>query len=101
QTLVVRVAHGERHKMNKVPQAAIITAIGHCPVKRTFDTATNGASPYAVRVELGKGRKHALAADGADLATDWFDTGDAIEADRQPGDVQQRLAADSAIGRKQ
>jgi hypothetical protein len=30
---------------------------------------------------------------------DWFDTGDAIEAHRQPRDVQQGLAADSAIGR--
>jgi len=63
--------------------------------------AANGTSPYSIRVESRKGRKHELAADGADLAMDWFDTGDAIEADRQPGDVQQRLAADSAIGRKQ
>ena len=60
-----------------------------------------GHRRQAVGVEFGKRREHALAADGADLATDWFDTGDAIEAHRQPGDVQQGLAADSAIGRKQ
>src|SRR5439155_17994056 len=77
------------------------TAVGYRSTEGTIDAPANRASPYALRVHIRIGREHALAADGTDLAPHRFDAGETIEADRQPRDIQKRLAANAAVGGKQ
>jgi hypothetical protein len=87
--------------MNELAQAAVITAIRDRPAKGTVDTATNWTSPQSIVVHLRIRREHSLPANRTDLATDRVDSGQAVAANGQPGNIQEGLAADAAVGGKQ
>src|SRR5580692_11806364 len=87
--------------MNQFTQACFVAAIRHCPLERAVDPAANRAAPQAVGVRFGISGKYALPTNRAQLAARWMDAGQAIRTHGQTGNVQLRVAADAAIGRKQ
>ena len=58
-------------------------------------------SPQTVGVALDIGRMRAFPATGTHLATNRMDNGKAIGTDRQPGNVQEGLGANAAVGWEQ
>jgi hypothetical protein len=87
--------------MDQFAQSAFVAAIGDCAIKGTLDAAADGANPEAIGIELSIGRKHALAADGADFAADGMNFRKASGADGKPGNVQQGFAANAAVRGKE
>jgi hypothetical protein len=87
--------------MNQFAQSTVITAISDRAAKGTVDAPANRTSPHSLFVALRVGRKHALAANGTNLAAHRMDADQASGTDRQPGNIQQGLAANAAVGRKQ
>src|SRR5690348_12714738 len=87
--------------MDQLPQAAVVTSVSHSAPKGTLDTAANRTTQQPIGVVDGVRRKHALAANRTDLAPHRIDRSQTLRAYRKPGDVQQGLAADAAVGRKQ
>jgi hypothetical protein len=67
--------------MNQLAQAARVTAVRHCPPKRTFNAAAGRASPQTVGVTIRIGREQPLAANVTNFAAYRMDTGEAIGAD--------------------
>src|SRR5260221_2465411 len=87
--------------MNQFAQAAVVAAIGHRPAKGTIHAAAHRTSPQTLSVALRVGGEHTLPANGTNFAAHWVDGGQTFGTDRQPGNIQQRIAADAAVGRKQ
>ena len=75
--------------------------MGHRPGKRTIHAAANRTSTETIVVVLGIGGKDALPGNGTNLSTHRMDAGEAIGTNGQPGNVQEGLGANAAVGRKQ
>jgi len=88
--------------MNKITQAAIVAAVSRGADKGRFGAAAQSASGRATIFIQGKcvRRKKTLAADRADAAGDPVNGVEALPAHREAGNVNQRLAAQAAIGGK-
>jgi hypothetical protein len=88
-------------QMDQLSQPAVIAAEGGSPRERAIDAAAHRAQPETGSVRLGITREHALSANRAEFSAERLNLIQAIEANRQPGNIQQRQAAKAAVGRKQ
>ena len=84
--------------MNQFAQPTFVTAIGHGMGEGTSDAPAHRTSPQTILIYFRAGRK---PADRANLAADRKDTDQAIEANPQLGNIQQRLAANAAAIRRE
>ena len=91
----------ELEPMNQFAQPTFVTAMGHGMGKGTSDAPARRTSPQTILLSFRAGRKHPVPADRANLATDRRDADQAIEANPQPGNIQQWLAANAAAIRRE
>jgi hypothetical protein len=101
QQLCCRTHAVELEPMNQFAQPTFVTAIGHGMGKGTSDAPAHRTSPQTILICFRAGRKHPVPADRANLAADRKDAEQAIEANPQPGNIQQRLAANAAAIRRE
>src|SRR5438270_1937014 len=88
-------------KVNEIPEAFFIAAIGHRLGERLLHRVAKTAHRGACDVVKQVRRKHPLAADGTDLAAGWTDGVETVPADWKTGNVGKELAANAAVGREQ
>lgn len=88
-------------KVNEIPQALFIAAIGHRFCERLLHRVAKPAHRGTCYLVKQVRRKHPLAADGTDLAAGRTDRVEAVAADWKTGNVGKELAANAAVGRKQ
>ena len=87
--------------MNQFAQPTFATAIGHGMGQGTSDATAHRTAPQTSLISFHAGRKHPVPADRANLAADRNDADEAIAANPQPGNIQQRLAANAAAIRRE
>src|ERR1700727_17113 len=87
--------------MNQFAETLVVAAIRDGPLKWTLDATADRTAPQAVGIGEGVGGKHALAADGTDLAAKRFDSIETIQTDGKPGNIEKGQAAEATVGGKQ
>jgi hypothetical protein len=87
-------------KMNQLAESPFIAAVRDGPGEGQLDAATNRADQRLAGLGASISREHALAANGADLATQGQHVFDAALAHGKPGNPDQRRAAKAAVGGK-
>jgi hypothetical protein len=89
--------------MDQLAQAAIVTTVGHGLNKRLFDAAAKSAAWLASVPERqpSQRRKDAFSTNAADLACDAVHSGEALPTDGQARNLDERIAAKTAVRGKQ
>jgi hypothetical protein len=87
--------------MNQLPQSAVVAAEGYSALKGMLNAPADGTLQLTIEVMRGVGRKNSLAADRTYLAGYGMNRIQTLGTHRQAGNIQQRQAANAAIGRKQ
>ena len=87
--------------MDQFPQAALVAAIGHSPGKHWLNAAAQAAARLTARTRHNIGRKQPLSTNRAKPAGNWQHGRYTLRANGKTRNVDQRLAANTAIGGKQ